>query len=328
MSKKFTKLFLGDAVKTVGSRVFRKLSTEEPSQDDTITDLKDTTWYVPSGWSATYGYGRFTIYGTVNGNNISTDAINNFGIGHGYGEAWGATNCIEYLNSDFIPQTLTPTDAFTLSITGGESTTNADLIAWLKANGELISHQMPTPSLKDTTWNVPKNWSSVAGCGQFDVNGTVTYSFFNNRSFDGFAIGYSSTLEPQDNRCAVNIDGSWIGLLPNSTFTIAFTGGTDTTNTSLISWVKANGRLISHQMPTPTLINFTIDGTTNQAEEGMTWEQWVASDYNTGFSGAPWEAGTYVSMDVCYISTGSSRSERVLSTDTIIADYAYSIYMD
>lgn len=30
------------------------------------------------------------------------------------------------------------------------------------------------------------------------------------------------------------------------------------------------------------LINFTIDGTSYQAEEGMTWAQWVASGYNTG----------------------------------------------
>ena len=31
-----------------------------------------------------------------------------------------------------------------------------------------------------------------------------------------------------------------------------------------------------------TTINFTIDGTSYQAEEGMTWKQWVVSDYNTG----------------------------------------------
>ena len=30
------------------------------------------------------------------------------------------------------------------------------------------------------------------------------------------------------------------------------------------------------------MINFTIDGTSYQAEPGMTWKQWVVSDYNTG----------------------------------------------
>lgn len=35
--------------------------------------------------------------------------------------------------------------------------------------------------------------------------------------------------------------------------------------------------------PTPevTLINFTINGTSYQAEEGMTWAEWCASAYNT-----------------------------------------------
>ena len=31
----------------------------------------------------------------------------------------------------------------------------------------------------------------------------------------------------------------------------------------------------------PTLITFTIAGTSYQAEEGMTWGEWVASSYNT-----------------------------------------------
>ena len=31
----------------------------------------------------------------------------------------------------------------------------------------------------------------------------------------------------------------------------------------------------------PSLISFTIAGTSYQAEEGMTWEEWVNSDYNT-----------------------------------------------
>lgn len=35
-------------------------------------------------------------------------------------------------------------------------------------------------------------------------------------------------------------------------------------------------------------ITFTIDGTTYEAEDGMTWEQWVASDYNTdGYAAHP-----------------------------------------
>ena len=35
-------------------------------------------------------------------------------------------------------------------------------------------------------------------------------------------------------------------------------------------------------VPQPTLITFTIDGTSYQAEEGMTWVEWVGTSYNTG----------------------------------------------
>ena len=30
----------------------------------------------------------------------------------------------------------------------------------------------------------------------------------------------------------------------------------------------------------PNLISFTIDGTEYQAEEGMTWQDWIDSEYN------------------------------------------------
>lgn len=32
----------------------------------------------------------------------------------------------------------------------------------------------------------------------------------------------------------------------------------------------------------PTIIEFSIEGTTYYAEEGMNWEEWVDSEYNTG----------------------------------------------
>ena len=40
-------------------------------------------------------------------------------------------------------------------------------------------------------------------------------------------------------------------------------------------WIVANGEVCSRE------INFTIGGTTYQAVEGMTWEKWVDSEYNT-----------------------------------------------
>ena len=39
---------------------------------------------------------------------------------------------------------------------------------------------------------------------------------------------------------------------------------------------------VSSSGVTKKKINFTIDGTSYEADGGMTWEQWVNSTYNTG----------------------------------------------
>lgn len=46
---------------------------------------------------------------------------------------------------------------------------------------------------------------------------------------------------------------------------------------ALLTWLKANAT----KQGSAKLISFTIEGTSYQAEEGMTWGEWVASDYNT-----------------------------------------------
>lgn len=53
------------------------------------------------------------------------------------------------------------------------------------------------------------------------------------------------------------------------TFTVNVTGGT------------SGGGSESGGSTTPTLISFTIDGKSYQAEEGMSWDRWTYSDYNT-----------------------------------------------
>lgn len=79
-------------------------------------------------------------------------------------------------------------------------------------------------------------------------------------------------------------------------------------------------RHYSQQEPSSaTLINFTINGTAYQAEEGMTWEQWCNSSYNTD--------GYYVREDgvitnnVYFVGTPAGH---VSSTDTIVSDYSYA----
>lgn len=75
------------------------------------------------------------------------------------------------------------------------------------------------------------------------------------------------------------------------------------------------------------LITFTIDGITYQAEEGMTWGEWVDSEYNTnGYI----ISGNYIyrapGMIMYYISIDGTASGRVLKTNEITDGYAYSTY--
>ena len=77
------------------------------------------------------------------------------------------------------------------------------------------------------------------------------------------------------------------------------------------------------------LISFTIEGKTYQAEEGMTWGEWVESEYNNGLDKYR-ISGNYIykapGMTMYYISTDGTASGRVLKTNEITDGYAYSTY--
>lgn len=162
--------------------------------------------------------------------------------------------------------------------------------------------------------------------------------------------------------------------------TIEITGGTDATNSTLISWLQNNATQVIEPTETNTfsigslsvanvyfgllqvnkiylgnslvwenaaeenallaqdgalltsdggylittevtLISFTIGGTTYQAEQSMTWGEWVNSTYNI--------VNYRVQYDNIYTSTGQTRvyngSQIVSSSDTILANTAYSL---
>lgn len=65
-------------------------------------------------------------------------------------------------------------------------------------------------------------------------------------------------------------------------------------------------------------ITFTIDGTEYTALSGMTWGEWVASEYNTG--GFFDDRG--INIDGMYVNDGYST---VYDTYPIIADYSYTL---
>ena len=78
----------------------------------------------------------------------------------------------------------------------------------------------------------------------------------------------------------------------------------------------------------PTTFSFTIDGVNYEAEEGMTWVEWIYSDYNTG--GYVTENSNYPQY-TAYIWSSSSEDvlpvaygTNILSSDIIIQNGEYS----
>ena len=71
-----------------------------------------------------------------------------------------------------------------------------------------------------------------------------------------------------------------------------------------------------------TTISFTIAGTPYQAEDGMTWSQWVASAYNTnGFTtdGSAILNSSYTQA----VTTSNTGYNYVSPSSTITADFTY-----
>lgn len=81
-----------------------------------------------------------------------------------------------------------------------------------------------------------------------------------------------------------------------------------------------NGALYVIEEEAVNLISFTVSGTPYQAEEGMTWEQWVNSTYNTG--------GLFTSGDRVYTHDGGSigtSSTYARPSDVIQANTNYAL---
>lgn len=86
-----------------------------------------------------------------------------------------------------------------------------------------------------------------------------------------------------------------------------------------ISILKGLGSVLEFSnTPAVVLIDFKLQGFELQAEEGMTWEQWVSSEYNTiycSFWGNNVQRGGEI--------VGTSNTTPVTITDVIISDFVY-----
>lgn len=324
MANKFTKLTIGYVVHTVGSRVFRKLTTESvglPIWNG--TDLTGTTWYVPSGWLATAGYGKFNV------NCNTTDSSGEeFYIGYydamGMGVAEPTANRVGIFTSGFPIYTPPNTKDFTITFTGGTDATNTALISWLKQYGQLTSHQMQQEQEDELqgTW-VFNDTLTLDTTVNYSVNFTS-----NGVSYTALTVWHGDTVMPRPKglyfaNSDVEFEVYYSGWHEQIYKTITITSKLSEVENgdALLIWLKANAT--KQSATTPTLITFTVGTTTYQAEEGMTWYEYCNSDYNTtGFycwrEDAAVETGRYTST---YITFNESS---VIGTDTIISNATYS----
>ena len=171
-------------------------------------------------------------------------------------------------------------------------------------------HYLQQEPSSGETWvlNETYNGSTTAS---YDVNFTS-----NGESFAKLSYGDRPRWFIKYGETNVYFNGTWTNAAYRTiTFATLPTG-------DLLTWLQANGT----KQGGVTLINFTIDGTTYQAEEGMTWQEWVNSSYNTygctiegssvkgkGNNGLP----TYI-----YINQNLNLT-LVSSTDSIIKNATY-----
>lgn len=237
-----------------------------------------------------------------------------------------------------------------ISITGGTDATNIDLIAWLETNAT----QVQVDDLTDTVWEIVSN-PIVQGYGHYDIDFTVgseeydTIALGYSHASHHGGGGWTPANENWYTMGADAGDPIEIGDV------LTITGGADSEDPDLIVWLTNNATLqepipvttfdlstlglsagthaiqvkaratdygdsifsnsVSYVVQS-TLISFSIEGTTYQAEEGMTWAELVDSEYN--IYGYSVENGHIYNGHDGYVAG-------VSSNDQIVPNQTYSI---
>lgn len=272
-----------------------------------VADLTGTTWVINENPDVDSSHGDYYIT-FLDGMEEEWDIFS-------YG--WGPM--IEYINSylehsEFVYQESegwAEVGYRTISITAGDDVTNAALIAWLEANavqqGVIRNDYFTcTDELKSVADAIRTKGGTSASLTY--PNGFVTA--INNLPTKilgaGTITGYNSPFDIQVTAEDYS-GGNWDG----------FSSVTININTPFYDG--------SCDIIDP-LITFTIDNTTYQAEDGMTWVEWAGSEYNTD--------NYYIEGNLITYSYGTgslitpqnilyNSSTQVLKSDLIISQYQY-----
>lgn len=186
----FKKLSIGDTVASSGTRVFKKLTTEEVTPEEPSlpiwngTDLAGTTWEIPAGWAAEAEYGQFDVSGYTNRPaSITSTVVHRLFIGYAVnslsGPPFALANSFCWLHGQY-PET-TPlyggisdtTIVRCFMFTGGTDATNPRLISWLLENGRLTSHRFNIKGawlFNETITQLPEDYSKGADGESFHIS--------------------------------------------------------------------------------------------------------------------------------------------------------------
>lgn len=103
--------------------------------------------------------------------------------------------------------------------------------------------------LTDTTWEIQSGWSVMAGYGSFSIDYTLVTDTDEYSYCRCLTLGYNLNSNSSANTITdIDLDGLPsmydFTVTPTTSFTITITGGADSDDPDLISWVTENGKQI------------------------------------------------------------------------------------
>ena len=204
------------------------------------------------------------------------------------------------LTVEAAPLDFTVTDSLSMHATQGQTALTIDSLAVTNTGSEDLK-------VSSITITPAAGWSVEASSTDFGAAGKTALGFTcNGHDFSGGAYAPGETLAA----------GS------NLSYTLA---GQISANADLMSATQVASMVLTLERAV-TITSFTIAGTSYQAEEGMTWEEWCNSSYNidSEFS----VSGLMCIQKTSELGPGSLRVKtssgiEVDPSDNIIADESY-----
>lgn len=185
------------------------------------------------------------------------------------------------------PLDFTVTDSLSMHATQGKTVLTIDSLAVTNTGSEdlKVSSISITPAA---------GWSVEASSTDFEAAGKTDLGF---------------TCNSHDFSTGAYAPGDKLAVGSNLTYTLS---GQISAKADLMSATQVASMVVTVEKNV-SLISFTIDGTSYQAEEGMTWGEWVESSYNTG-------GATNMGRIICYrgLTVVINKRHPVLPSEQII----------